>query len=119
MHSISIFESVSLLLFAVFNNLKKERSESAWLADIVDCGQCSGRAVLFWVDTVFKRIPYWAQHDRGQQIYLCLLYCFAAPEVVKNEKYTFSPDWWGLGCLIYEMIEGKVSFRLGTVKLFS
>jgi G protein-coupled receptor kinase len=34
--------------------------------------------------------------------------CFTAPEVVKNEKYTFSPDWWGLGCLIYEMIEGKV-----------
>lgn len=33
---------------------------------------------------------------------------FSAPEVVKNEKYTFSPDWWGLGCLIYEMIEGKV-----------
>jgi len=31
-----------------------------------------------------------------------------APEVVKNEKYTFSPDWWGLGCILYEMIEGKV-----------
>jgi len=37
-------------------------------------------------------------------ISLCL-----APEVVKNEKYTFSPDWWGLGCILYEMIEGKVS----------
>lgn len=34
---------------------------------------------------------------------------FSAPEVVKNEKYTFSPDWWGLGCILYEMIEGKVS----------
>ena len=32
-----------------------------------------------------------------------------APEVVKNERYTYSPDWWGLGCIIYEMIEGKVS----------
>jgi len=35
------------------------------------------------------------------------LYCLA-PEVVRNERYTFSPDWWGLGCIIYEMIEGKV-----------
>jgi len=35
--------------------------------------------------------------------------CISAPEVVKNEKYTFSPDWWGLGCILYEMIEGKVS----------
>ncbi|XP_078669752.1 G protein-coupled receptor kinase 6-like isoform X2 [Branchiostoma floridae x Branchiostoma belcheri] len=36
---------------------------------------------------------------------------YMAPEVVKNEKYMFSPDWWGLGCLIYEMIEGKAPFR--------
>ena len=35
---------------------------------------------------------------------------FVAPEVVKNERYTFSPDWWGLGCLIYEMIQGKVYY---------
>ena len=38
---------------------------------------------------------------------LCLL--SSAPEVVKNERYTLSPDWWGLGCILYEMIEGKVS----------
>ncbi|KAJ7403337.1 hypothetical protein BTVI_77632 [Pitangus sulphuratus] len=36
---------------------------------------------------------------------------YMAPEVLKNEKYTFSPDWWGLGCLIYEMIEGQSPFR--------
>ena len=31
-----------------------------------------------------------------------------APEVIRNERYTWSPDWWGLGCILYEMIEGKV-----------
>ncbi|XP_032109891.1 G protein-coupled receptor kinase 4 isoform X6 [Sapajus apella] len=36
---------------------------------------------------------------------------YMAPEVVSNEKYTFSPDWWGLGCLIYEMIQGHSPFR--------
>lgn len=36
---------------------------------------------------------------------------YMAPEVVKNEKYFFSPDWWGLGCIIYEMVEGKSPFR--------
>ncbi|KAK3590168.1 hypothetical protein CHS0354_041222 [Potamilus streckersoni] len=36
---------------------------------------------------------------------------YMAPEVVKNEKYRFSPDIWGLGCIIYEMIEGKAPFR--------
>ncbi|XP_076992396.1 G protein-coupled receptor kinase 4 isoform X2 [Tamandua tetradactyla] len=36
---------------------------------------------------------------------------YMAPEVVNNENYTFSPDWWGLGCLIYEMIEGHSPFK--------
>nr|XP_054538683.1 G protein-coupled receptor kinase 4 isoform X9 [Pan troglodytes] len=36
---------------------------------------------------------------------------YMAPEVVNNEKYTFSPDWWGLGCLIYEMIQGHSPFK--------
>ncbi|XP_075878537.1 G protein-coupled receptor kinase 6 isoform X2 [Nelusetta ayraudi] len=36
---------------------------------------------------------------------------YMAPEVVKNERYTFSPDWWALGCLMYEMIEGQSPFQ--------
>ncbi|MEE6479233.1 hypothetical protein FKM82_012183 [Ascaphus truei] len=36
---------------------------------------------------------------------------YMAPEVINNERYMFSPDWWGLGCLIYEMIEGRSPFR--------
>lgn len=31
--------------------------------------------------------------------------------MINNERYTFGPDWWGLGCLIYEMIEGQSPFR--------
>jgi G protein-coupled receptor kinase len=36
---------------------------------------------------------------------------YMAPEVIDNEKYTFSPDWFSFGCLIYEMIEGQAPFR--------
>ncbi|XP_057402357.1 G protein-coupled receptor kinase 4 isoform X5 [Balaenoptera acutorostrata] len=36
---------------------------------------------------------------------------YMAPEVLNRERYTFSPDWWGLGCLIYEMIQGHSPFR--------
>ncbi|XP_029459775.1 G protein-coupled receptor kinase 5-like isoform X2 [Rhinatrema bivittatum] len=36
---------------------------------------------------------------------------YMAPEVINNEHYTFSPDWWGLGCLVYEMMEGQSPFR--------
>uniref|UniRef100_A0A8C6L2D9 G protein-coupled receptor kinase n=1 Tax=Nothobranchius furzeri TaxID=105023 RepID=A0A8C6L2D9_NOTFU len=36
---------------------------------------------------------------------------YMAPEVIQNESYSFSPDWWGLGCLIFEMIQGQSPFR--------
>ena len=36
---------------------------------------------------------------------------YMAPEVLKNESYTFSVDWWGLGCVIYEMVAGRPPFR--------
>lgn len=46
----------------------------------------------------------------------CIIHCFnvcffAAPEVIDNEKYTYSPDWFSFGCLLYEMIEGQAPFR--------
>ena len=36
---------------------------------------------------------------------------YMAPEIIDNEKYTFSPDYFSLGCLVYEMIEGRAPFR--------
>uniref|UniRef100_A0A3B3Q4W2 G protein-coupled receptor kinase n=1 Tax=Paramormyrops kingsleyae TaxID=1676925 RepID=A0A3B3Q4W2_9TELE len=36
---------------------------------------------------------------------------YMAPEVIKNERYAMSPDWWGLGCLVYEMTAGRSPFR--------
>lgn len=31
--------------------------------------------------------------------------------MLNNQRYGLSPDYWGLGCLIYEMIEGQSPFR--------
>ena len=31
--------------------------------------------------------------------------------MLNNQRYTLSPDYWGLGCLIYEMIAGQSPFR--------
>ncbi|XP_064353734.1 G protein-coupled receptor kinase 6-like isoform X2 [Dromaius novaehollandiae] len=36
---------------------------------------------------------------------------YMAPEVIGDERYAFSPDWWGLGCLVYEMVAGRSPFR--------
>lgn len=40
-----------------------------------------------------------------------------APEVIDNEKYSFSPDWFSFGCLLYEMIEGQAPYRLRKEKV--
>lgn len=34
-----------------------------------------------------------------------------APEVVAGEYYGMAVDWFGLGCLVYEMLEGHGPFR--------
>ncbi|XP_058644509.1 G protein-coupled receptor kinase 5 isoform X2 [Onychostoma macrolepis] len=36
---------------------------------------------------------------------------YMAPEVITNTYYSVSVDWWGLGCLIYEMTDGNPPFR--------
>ncbi|XP_022625267.1 G protein-coupled receptor kinase 5-like [Seriola dumerili] len=37
---------------------------------------------------------------------------YMAPEVISHDYYGMSADWWGLGCLIYEMTAGKPPFRV-------
>lgn len=36
---------------------------------------------------------------------------YMAPEVLQGHSYSFSVDWWGLGCVIYEMVAGRPPFR--------
>ncbi|TMS08463.1 G protein-coupled receptor kinase 5 [Larimichthys crocea] len=36
---------------------------------------------------------------------------YMAPEVISHKHYGLSADWWGLGCLIYEMTAGQPPFR--------
>ena len=36
---------------------------------------------------------------------------YMAPEVVANERYHFGPDWFSLGCVLFEMIQGRTPFR--------
>uniref|UniRef100_A0A4W5MJ77 G protein-coupled receptor kinase n=1 Tax=Hucho hucho TaxID=62062 RepID=A0A4W5MJ77_9TELE len=36
---------------------------------------------------------------------------YMAPEVIGHKYYGMSPDWWGLGCLVYEMTAGRSPFK--------
>jgi serine/threonine protein kinase len=36
---------------------------------------------------------------------------FAAPEVIANEPYSFTADWFSLGVVLFEMIQGHTPFR--------
>lgn len=34
-----------------------------------------------------------------------------APEILKQEYYRTSVDWWALGCSIYEMVAARLPFK--------
>uniref|UniRef100_H3A627 G protein-coupled receptor kinase n=1 Tax=Latimeria chalumnae TaxID=7897 RepID=H3A627_LATCH len=36
---------------------------------------------------------------------------YMAPEILKEESYTYSVDWFALGCSIYEMVAGRTPFK--------
>ncbi|XP_029472727.1 rhodopsin kinase [Rhinatrema bivittatum] len=36
---------------------------------------------------------------------------YMAPEILKEENYSYPVDWFALGCSIYEMIAGRTPFR--------
>ena len=37
--------------------------------------------------------------------------CYTAPELfIKDGKYSFKSDLWALGCILYELAVGQVSF---------
>uniref|UniRef100_A0A672IHQ9 G protein-coupled receptor kinase n=1 Tax=Salarias fasciatus TaxID=181472 RepID=A0A672IHQ9_SALFA len=36
---------------------------------------------------------------------------YMAPEILKQEHYRTSVDWWALGCSIYEMVAGRLPFK--------
>ncbi|XP_063060698.1 rhodopsin kinase grk7-b [Engraulis encrasicolus] len=36
---------------------------------------------------------------------------YMAPELLRQDPYSMSVDWWALGCSIYEMVAGRLPFK--------
>jgi len=36
---------------------------------------------------------------------------YMAPEILKSEPYTYSVDWWSLGCVAYDLLTGSPPFN--------
>ena len=37
---------------------------------------------------------------------------YLAPEIIKRKGYNKAVDWWSLGCVMYEMLTGKIPFAI-------
>jgi len=48
--------------------------------------------------------------DNEKAFTICGTYKYIAPEILLNRGYKKEVDWWSLGCVIFEMLEGKSPF---------
>ena len=52
------------------------------------------------------------ENPKDKAYTLCGTLQYLAPEIIKNKGYDKSVDWWSLGCVYYEMLTGKVPFKV-------
>ena len=48
--------------------------------------------------------------DNDKAYTICGSYKYLAPEILLNQGYQKEIDWWSLGCVVFEMFEGKTPF---------
>ena len=52
------------------------------------------------------------QKTKEKAFTICGTPQYLAPEILTDDGYDSSVDWWSLGCVMYEMLVGKVPFRI-------
>ena len=50
--------------------------------------------------------------EKDKAFSICGTFSYLAPEIFSNKGYDKSVDWWALGCLMYEMMVGKLPFPI-------
>ncbi|EHB17963.1 Protein kinase C iota type [Heterocephalus glaber] len=72
--------------------------------------------VLLDAEGHIKLTDYWVCKEGLQPGDMTHTFCgtpnYLAPEIIREEEYGFSMDWWTLGVLVYEMLIGKSPFHL-------
>ena len=57
------------------------------------------------------------ENPKDKAYTLCGTIKYLAPEILKNRGYDKSVDWWSLGCIYYEMLTGKIPFKIKNNKI--
>ena len=58
----------------------------------------------------FCGTPHYIGRNSPTVLTFIIRVCVAAPEVILNQPYTFSPDYWTLGVIVHELVTGDAPY---------
>ena len=78
---------------------------------VVDFGLCKDFSTLSTPDTTSSDQSSHTERPRPTTTGFAGTLVYMSPQVVNQDPYSYETDWWSMGIILYELLQGDVSHQ--------